>query len=57
MASQRPVQQSPGFLQEAPARWQTQRPLVQFIVPQHSALVRHAPPLVVQHCVRASVTT
>jgi hypothetical protein len=43
------VQQSPLFLQAEPTAWHLQRPLTQFIVPQHSLLARHAAPLDPQH--------
>lgn len=57
MVSQRPVQQSPLLRHAAPAAWHLQRPLTQFIVPQHSLLLRHAAPLVAQHCERPVLTT
>lgn len=57
MVSQRPVQQSPLLRHAAPAAWHLQRPLTQFIVPQHSLLLRHAAPLDAQHCARPVLTT
>lgn len=44
-----PVQQSPSWLQVAAAAWQAQRPAMQSIAPQHSALVRQPPRAPVQH--------
>jgi hypothetical protein len=57
VVSQRPVQQSPAFLQADPAAWHLQRPETQFMVPQHSLLARHAAPLLEQHCARPVLTT
>lgn len=45
---QRPVQQSPSWLQPIPGFWQAQRPAMQSIWPQHSALVRQPPRAPVQ---------
>lgn len=46
---QRPVQQSPSWLQLVPASRQAQRPATQSIAPQHSELARQPPRAPVQH--------
>jgi hypothetical protein len=43
------VQQSPLLRHAEPTAWHLQRPLTQFMVPQHSLLARQAAPLVPQH--------
>ncbi len=57
MVSQRVEQQSPPLRHAAPVAWQRQRPLVQFIVPQHSLFTRQVAPELEQHCARPVLTT